>query len=244
MKPRRACIDGQLSVGTTLIVADELSHYLQRVLRLRSGDKVEVFNGDGFNYAAEIVTLERKSLTILLVDKSAGLPPSPLHITMVQALSRGERLDYSLQKATELGVNTIQLLESERVELRLDKPRLERRIRHWQQVIRSTCEQCGRSDLPQLLMPVSLSEYLGLATTSTRLLLNPTAKQGISQLDQPQSHIEIIVGPEGGFSTAEVEQMEIAGVCGVSLGPRVLRTETAGPAAIAVLQQIFGDLDA
>ncbi len=243
MKSRRAYIDGDLSVGSELKIEAELAHYLQRVLRMRSGQVVELFNGDGFNYLAEITTIGRKSLKINITERTPGLSPSPLEITLVQALSRGERLDYSLQKATELGVAAIDLVETERVELRLDPTRLSRRMRHWQQVIISACEQCGRSELPQLSAPVSLAQYLNSLNLKTSIFLDPEAEQGFSSLTRPQSPVDIIIGPEGGFSESEKQQMQAQGVIGLALGPRVLRTETAGPAAIAIVQQLFGDLD-
>ncbi len=243
MKSRRAYIDNELSVGSSLKIEAELAHYLQRVLRMRSGQLVELFNGDGFNYSAEILAIGRKSLDINIIERTIGLPSSLLEITLVQALSRGERLDYSLQKATELGVTAIDLVETDRIELRLDPARLSRRMRHWQQVIISACEQCGRSDLPQLSEPIRLTQYLDSPNSSTRLFLDPESGQGFSALTRPQTAIDLIIGPEGGFSETEKQQMQAQGATGLALGPRVLRTETAGPAAIAIVQQLFGDLN-
>ncbi len=244
MKSRRAYIDAQLSLGSEATATADLMHYLLRVLRLRSGDKVDLFNGDGFNYAAEISSVDKRSLGLKVLEQAPGIAPSPLQITLVQALSRGERLDYSLQKATELGVATIQLLLTERVELHLGSSRLERRMRHWRQVIIKACEQSGRSELPQLRAPISLNEYLNSVTGATRLVLNPGAKSGWSQLNLSGVEVDLITGAEGGFSDSELSQMHSLGVQGVSLGPRVLRTETAGPVAIAIVQQLYGDMRA
>ncbi|MBE9550367.1 MAG: 16S rRNA (uracil(1498)-N(3))-methyltransferase [Proteobacteria bacterium] len=243
MKSRRAYLEQLLYVGESVLLDGDKAHYLARVLRLRQGHSIELFNGDGYNYAGEIIACSKKTVELKINSQEPGLTASNIKIKLVQALSRGERLDYSLQKATELGVDSIQLLLSERVELHLDEKRLERRMRHWQQVIISACEQCGRSDVPRLSQPVELATYLATENISNGVVLDPEAEQGISGVNINPDSVDLLVGPEGGFSTVEMERLLAANVQAMRLGPRVLRTETAGPAAIAVLQQYYGDLN-
>lgn len=243
MKLRRVYLNQQLSASEIIQLEDDQAHYLARVLRLRAGHTVELFNGDGKNYSAVILSSSKKSLELKITQRATGIPSSTFNITLVQALTRGERLDYSLQKATELGVSAIQLLLTERVELRLDEKRLQRRMQHWQQVIISACEQCGRSDLPILSEPLLLADYLAFHPERERLVLDPQAKRGISGIELSSGNVDLLVGPEGGFTEAELLQFSTKGVQAMRIGPRTLRTETAGPAAIAIIQQYFGDLN-
>lgn len=243
MKIRRVYLSQQFSVSEVLQLEGDQAHYLARVLRLRAGHKVELFNGDGNNYSAEILSTSKKILTLKITHCSAGIPVSKIRINLVQALTRGERLDYSLQKATELGVNTIQLLLTERVELHLVEKRLQRRMQHWQKVIISACEQCGRNDLPTLNEPLLLTDYLTKKPEGERLVLDPQAQQGVSGIALSSGSVDLLIGPEGGFTAAELLQFASENVQAMRLGPRTLRAETAGPAAIAVIQQYYGDLN-
>lgn len=243
MKSRRAYLGQVLCVGENVLLDGDKAHYLARVLRLRQGHSIELFNGDGYNYAGEIIACSKKTVALKINSQEPGLTASRIKIKLVQALSRGERLDYSLQKATELGVDSIQLLLSERVELQLDEKRLGRRMRHWQQVIISACEQCGRSDIPGLSPPLELTGYLATISERDCVVLDPQAGQGISQINISGDSVDLLIGPEGGFSVSEIQRLSAAKVQSMRLGPRVLRTETAGPAAIAVIQQYYGDLN-
>ena len=151
-------------------------------------------------------------------------------------------MDYSIQKATELGVSTIQPLTSHRVEVRLDEKRLAKRMTHWQGVATSACEQSGRATIPEIRTPVSLSQWISASSDSSRVVLSPFAETGLSSLPISGDTIALLIGPEGGFSDDEINELKAADITPVSLGPRVLRTETAGPAAIAVLQAMAGDM--
>jgi len=219
-----------------------VSHYLTRVLRLSEGDSVSLFNGDGRDYSGEICEIQRQRLLVRINRNELKSNESPLKITLVQAISRGERMDYSLQKATELGVFCIQPVTSRRVEVRLDKKRQAKRLAHWQSVVVSACEQSGRAVVPEVKAPLSLSEWLAVSETVQRLVLDPVAETGMSSLPITGNAVSVLVGPEGGFTSKELDDVRVMGVMAVSLGPRVLRTETAGPAAIAVLQAGMGDL--
>ena len=223
-------------------LAGSVSHYLTRVLRLSEGDSVSLFNGDGRDYSGKICEIQRQHLLVRIHRSEVNGNESPLKITLVQAISRGERMDYSLQKATELGVFCIQPVTSRRVEVRLDKNRQAKRLAHWQGVVVSACEQSGRAVVPEVKAPFSLSQWLAVAETAQRLVLDPEAETGMSSLPITGNAVSVLVGPEGGFTSKELDDVRAMGVTAVSLGPRVLRTETAGPATIAVLQAGLGDL--
>ena len=218
------------------------SHYLTRVLRSSIGDSMTLFNGDGRDYSAEICELLRQNVMLNVIDSQVPETESPLKITLVQAISRGERMDYSLQKATELGVHRIQPVISQRVEVRLNEKRQLKRVAHWQAVVISACEQSGRALVPEVRMPVSLLEWASWKDESPRLVLDPMATQKMSSMVIEGESVSLLIGPEGGFSTSEMKTLEAQGVKAVTLGRRILRTESAGPAAIAILQATLGDL--
>ena len=242
MRQSRVYTSQQLLTVERIELTGAVSHYLTRVLRLSEGDSITLFNGDGRDYLAEICEIQRQRVLVRLVGSQHAGNESPLKITLVQAVSRGERMDYSLQKATELGVFCIQPVTSRRVEVRLPETKQAKRLTHWQGVVISACEQSGRAVVPEVKTPVSLSEWLACADESPRLILDPAAETPLSSYFVVGTEVSVLVGPEGGFAEEELEEAQAKGVTGVSLGPRVLRTETAGPAAIAVLQAIAGDL--
>jgi len=222
------------------LLHDGAAHKLSRVLRVAAGQSFILFNGDGSDYLAEVVRPGKHQLLARVHSRAAARSESSLRITLVQALSRGERMDQTLQKATELGVAAFQPVVSERVELRVQPDRLERRMDHWRSVIISSCEQCGRAVIPAIAEPVNLASWLHAAGHALRLVLDPESQVPLAGL-QPGSEVELLVGPEGGFSDNELSLARQHGVRPVSMGPRILRTETAGPAAIAILQSLAGD---
>lgn len=234
-----------LEPGHEIQLEEQASHYLGRVLRVTAGQGLVLFNGDGHEYAAEVLRPARAGMSLRVDSRLPGLPESPLSITVVQAVSRGERMDQTLQKCTELGVSAFQLLDTERVEVRLPGLKLDKRMAHWRGVIVSACEQSGRSRVPELAPPVSLDEWLQVDSDSLRLVLDGGAESSLAQLASDQESIaavQLAIGPEGGFSDAELMRMRSVALQVVSLGPRVLRTETAAPAAVSVLQALLGDL--
>jgi 16S rRNA (uracil1498-N3)-methyltransferase len=229
-----------LDPGHTVALDAASSHYLARVLRVVVGQPLVLFNGDGHDYAA---TVEKASKSGLIASISARLPAraeSPLRTTLVQSLARSERTDYALQKATELGLTVFQPVESARTEVRLKPEKLEARMLHWQKVMISACEQCGRASLPELRPPMDLAAWAEAESSDMRLVLAPGADQALAQLELPAA-VQILVGPEGGFDDQESELLKRRGVQSVSIGPRILRTETAGPAALAIVQAMAGD---
>jgi len=208
---------------------------------LSKGDSVVLFNGDGTDYSAEISEIQSQRVLLRVTDSRFAGNESPLKITLVQAVCRGERMDYVIQKATELGVFCIQPLISQRVEVRLDAARQSKRMAHWQGVASSACEQSGRALVPEVKAPLYLAEWMSGDDESVRLVLDPFVENKLSGISIRGDSISILVGPEGGFTEDEIKAFRAKGFVSVSLGPRVLRTETAGPAAIAVLQAKLGD---
>jgi len=231
-----------LSSADAVELAGSSAHYLTRVLRLSKGDSLVLFNGDGRDYLAEIAGLQAKTVLVSLLESTTVVKESPLKVTLAQAVCRGERMDYALQKATELGVYCIQPLLSHRVEVRLDKPRQAKRLKHWQRVVISACEQSGRAYVPEVKTPCQLSDWLSEADSSHRLVLDPCSQDRLVDISIAGESASVMIGPEGGFTDEEMQTARSGGVSPVSLGPRVLRTETAGPAAITVLQAKTGGL--
>jgi 16S rRNA (uracil1498-N3)-methyltransferase len=237
----RVYTPAELEPGSGATLEGQRAHYLGRVLRVAPGQRVVLFNGDGRDYVCEVSRTGKNSLELDVVSRLPAKAESPLGITVVQAVSRGERMDQTLQKCTELGAAGFQPVWSERVEVKLKGEKLEKRRQHWQSVVVSACEQSGRAVVPEVRPARTLDDYLSLDLDAVRLVLAPGAEGRLSGLE-PAAAIDLIVGPEGGFSDAELSLMAAAGARPVSLGPRILRTETAAPAAVAILQAIHGDL--
>jgi 16S rRNA (uracil1498-N3)-methyltransferase len=242
MRISRIYTDSPLEPDQQVSLKGQAGHYLFRVLKLRAGDPLVLFNGDGSDYAAELISNRRDRVELRVSARLPSLAESGLNIVLAQAIGKGDRMDYSLQKATELGVAAIRPMFTERTEVRLKGDRLQRRLAHWQRVVISACEQSGRAVVPELLPAQELTEWLDCKQDSGRLVLDPTSRQSLASFTFAGKQLELLVGPEGGFSELELKQLKVAGVVDASLGPRVLRTETAGPSAIAVLQALHGDL--
>jgi 16S rRNA (uracil1498-N3)-methyltransferase len=241
MRTIRLHTEQPLEVGEVVELETAPARHLIRVLRRRLDDPVVLFNGDGCEYPGRIISIQSKDRCSVELD-SVDEPDteSPLAIILIQAIARGERMDYAIQKAAELGVSVIQPVFSERCEVRLNEKRIATRMAHWRQVAISACEQCGRVQVPQMRPPVTL-DRLEL-DTAVKLYLDPQASLTPGQLERPDPlRLGLVIGPEGGLSETEVAALDRAGYSGLRLGPRVLRTETAGPAAIAALQARFGD---
>ncbi|SEH07799.1 16S rRNA (uracil(1498)-N(3))-methyltransferase [Candidatus Venteria ishoeyi] len=238
----RLYVDSTLQLGATLSLQDEAAHYLGRVLRLACDDEVILFNGSGGEYRTRIVAQTKKNLSLEILDFSALERESPLQITLVQGIGRSEHMDVVMQKATELGVQYIVPLKAQRSQ-RTDAKYLEKRQQHWQKIITSACEQCGRNRLPVLHPAQDLSHYLTAQSEQlgTKIVLSPTANITLSALPAQIQHIVLLIGPEGGFSDIEIAAIEAAGYTGVHLGKRILRTETAALSMLAVCQSRWGD---
>ncbi|MDB6164282.1 MAG: rRNA ((1498)-N(3))-methyltransferase, partial [Xanthomonadaceae bacterium] len=242
MRLTRVHVPTELAVGATLALPETAATHLLRVLRLQPNDRCVLFNGDGCDYAARIVTAGKRDATVEILSAHALTNESPLQITLLQSLARGEKMDWILQKATELGVQAFVPVNSERSEVRLGDDRVDKRLAHWRGVVIAACEQSGRAWVPTVVAPQSMSDALDALTTTVRCLLDPEATQAIAEFALPQSRCVLAVGPEGGWSPRDRMMLHAAGFIGLRLGPRILRTETAGIAAIAVLQSRHGDL--
>lgn len=216
------------------------STHVAKVLRMKAGERLIAFSGDGYDYSARILSLG-KQVTIRLETREKNCRESPLRITLAQGISRSDRMDYTIQKAVELGVHAIQPLSTQKSTVRLDASRAEKKLRHWQSVVVSACEQCGRSVIPAVSKPVSLTDWLATSGNTLRILLDPDADTSLPSI-QLNGACTLLVGPESGFSDEETDQLRSAGTRGVTLGPRILRTETAAAAAISILQSQHGDL--
>ena len=204
------------------------------------GDALVLFNGQGGEYAATITAVDRHSVNVKTGPYAERDTESPLSIHLGIALSRGERMDWIVQKSTELGVSTISPLFTEHAGVRLDAQRAGKKTRHWQQVAISACEQCGRNRLPTVAAPQALADWLDSTDAQSRLVLHPRGEPAAALSGTPAS-VALLVGPEGGLSDVEIARSAAAGFAALQLGPRVLRTETAPLAAIAVLQARWGD---
>jgi 16S rRNA (uracil1498-N3)-methyltransferase len=231
-----------LAENAAVTLGDEAYHHLVVVLRRIRGDAITLFNGRGGEYAATIETVGKRKLTVRLGALRDVDRESALHVTLAQAVSKGERMDYTIQKAVELGAGSIQPLLTDHVVVRLDAERWARKQEHWQGVAVAAAEQCGRTRVPRVAPAADLRDWLSTCPPEAlRLVLSPTAgAAGIKHgAGQP---VVLLVGPEGGLSEVELKLVDLAGFTGLALGPRVLRTETAGVVALAVLQSRWGDL--
>ncbi len=242
MGKTRIFIDQALSEGDAVVLPPDAAHHVSGVLRMRAGEALILFNGRGGEYAGEIVGVDKKSVRVAVGAKHQVDRESPLAITLVQAISRGERMDYTVQKAVELGVMRIVPLLSARVTVRLDAERERKRLDHWRQIIIGACAQSGRTRVPELMPVMPFSAWLHQQNDDLRLLLTPAAGSMFDPAGRSLQRIQLCVGPEGGFSEDEIRLAQTAGCLSMRLGPRILRTETAPVAALSILQHRFGDL--
>lgn len=238
---------GPIQVGIVLTLSQETSRHATQVLRLKVGDKIILFNGEGGEFSATL-TQTRKSACQVHIEEFFDVDrESSLCITLVQAICANEKMDWIIQKAVEQGVTAIQPLTTTRTLIRLSGERADKRQQHWQRVMLSACEQCGRNRIPQLLPLMALSHWLETQLSNQQqthaLLLAPDAQQRLTELTPPneETGICLLTGPEGGWTTEEQNAAQLAGFTSVRLGPRVLRTETAALTAIAAAQALWGD---
>jgi 16S rRNA (uracil1498-N3)-methyltransferase len=242
MRIPRVYLQQELASGATVTVSGQTAHHVTHVLRLRERAMLRVFNGDGNEYTATFTGKGRGEITLVIGDPVSTLPEPVLAIRLAQGIARHDRMDLILQKSVELGVSEIQPLWMQRSQSHLRGERLEKRIRHWQGVISSACEQCGRATLPTLKSPLTYPEWLaGNHDSVLGLVLQPDSRTVLADLAQPDGTITLLVGPEGGMNEEEKAHAEAAGFTGVRLGPRILRTETAALAALSGIQTLWGD---
>ena len=235
-----------LSPGTIVALPESVAHHAVRVLRLKAGNKLVLFDGSGGEYAAKLIAVEKGLATASLGKKNPQNRESSLQVTLVQALQSGDKMDMTVQKAVELGVSSIAPVICRYSTKKTDRERAQKRLLHWQRIAIAACEQCGRNKIPAILPIMPLTEWLQTVNEKKicRLMLNP--QEGISFFEaspfSPISPVELLVGSEGGLSPEEISMAKDAGFISISLGSRILRTETAGLAALAIIQYLWGDL--
>jgi 16S rRNA (uracil1498-N3)-methyltransferase len=243
MRLNRIFCDGPLASGAELALPAAGAYHVARVLRMREGAPLSVFDGSGQEFRAEIARVRGDEVAIKLGEPLSGTTESPLKITLIQGVSRSERMDWTLQKATELGVAAIAPVLTARSVVRLDEQQAQKKQTHWRGIVIASCEQCGRSKIPSVAAPVSLKDYFATAQkTGLRLVLSPSAPGSLAGLTSLPNKVELLIGPEGGLDDEELQAAQKAGFTAVRLGPRVLRTETAAVVALTVLQALWGDL--
>lgn len=245
MRISRLFLEGDYQNNQTLSLPKEQAHYVLNVLRLKNDSTLEAFNGKGLLATGKLLVTSRRSADFCIEKVEQANNESPLNTVLVQGISRGDRMDYSIQKAVELGVTHIQPIFTERCEVKLKGDKLEKRRQQWQTIAINACEQSGRTVLPDILPIQTFEQWLdSLQQNAFGLVLNPYAKQTLKTVDQPNidTNIHLLIGPEGGLSDSEVEKAKQHGLIDIQLGPRVLRTETAGPAILSILQTLWGDL--
>ncbi|HJT96705.1 MAG TPA: 16S rRNA (uracil(1498)-N(3))-methyltransferase [Rhodanobacteraceae bacterium] len=244
MRIPRIYVPQTLRPGREVELPIQAGEHLARVLRLERGHPLRLFDGSGDEYEAELASLAKRSVTARVLESAAADDrESPLRITLAQGIARGEKMDWILQKATELGVARIVPVVTDRTEVKLDAERAERRVAHWEAVVASACEQCGRRRLPAVTEPVKLSDWAASLgdDAGLRLALDPAGDRAPRDLPRT-TRVTLSVGPEGGLSDHDLATLHAAGFGGLRLGPRILRTETAGIAALAAMQALLGDL--
>lgn len=230
----------ELSPGTEIELPERAARHCV-VLRLRPGDDLVVFNGDGGEFSAKLAHVSREDIRARLISKEAVERESPLAITLAQCLSSSDRMDVTLQKSTELGVSRIVPIASRRSVVRLSNKRADKRLAHWRNVLVAACEQCGRNRVPEIDVITDLADFLRApGGEGARLLLAPDANRDLKTLE-PSRAVTLLVGPEGGLAPEERRHAETRGFIPIRFGPRVLRTETAPLAAIAAMQTLWGD---
>lgn len=242
MRNPRIFTNARLEQGQTVFLDDSAAHHVGKVLRMQPGQPLVLFNGDGANYPAELSDVGKKHISARILSKEESACEPRLKIVLGQVISKGDRMDYAVQKSTELGVDTIVPLTSERCDVRLKGDREDKRIRHWQQVAISAAEQCGRATVPTIATLTSLPDWFTLSQTcDLRLVLHHRTEHPLASITTPARGIALMVGPEGGLTETEIAAARDSGFLPAAMGPRVLRTETAPVAAITLCQWLWGD---
>ncbi len=244
MRLTRVFVSSGLREGALVELPAETASHVAKVLRARAGDALVLFGGDGCEYTGEIQSVRGARVQVALGAARAVDRESPLDVTLLQCVPRGDRMDFIVQKATELGVRRIVPLLCQRSVVRLGEGQAESKAAHWRAVAVSACEQCGRNRLPAIEAPQQLTAYLGAAPAgpALRIVLEPDSAPDRQPVPAAGSAVEVAIGPEGGFSPEELDAFRVAGFQAAGLGPRILRTETAAIAALAWLQSRYGDL--
>lgn len=242
MRKNRLYINDSLETGLSIDLDKQRSHYLLNVLRLKEQDSVIVFNGTGNQAQAQITNTGKQRVALEIVRDTERQTQSQLYLHLIQGLSRGDRMDFTVQKAVELGISEITPIYTEHSNIKLDAKRTERKVTHWQKVAISACEQCGQNYLPKINYPTRLGDILTSDNaTLTRVVMDVHAAETINSITLHDQAVTFLAGPEGGLSDSEIQLLNSRGYTSIKLGPRVLRTETAAIALISAAQTLWGD---
>jgi len=235
--------DSPLALHADIQLSESAAAHATRALRLNVGDNAIVFNGDGFDYECTLTSIKKNAVTATVTEARKISNESPLNITLLQGISSGDRMDFTIQKAVELGVNHIQPINTQRSVVKLTHDRAEKRVEHWRNIAISACEQSGRAFVPKVLAPIALDKWLSQNPHSgnARILLNPVGAKRLAEMTKPTTGIQLLIGAEGGLSPAEIALAASQGFQSIVLGPRILRTETAALTAISAMQALWGD---
>lgn len=231
-----------LTAHSEIALSEDAANHVGRVLRMQPGQAIQLFDGSNQVFEASITQVDKKSVRVSLNQGVLADNESPLNLHLGQVISRGEKMEFTIQKSIELGVNTITPLFSERCGVKLDGERLEKKLQQWQKIAIAACEQCGRNRIPEIRPAMQLEAWCNEQDDSLKLNLHPRASHSINTLPLPVSHVRLLIGPEGGLSAEEIAMTSSYGFTDILLGPRVLRTETTALTAITALQVRFGDL--
>lgn len=242
MRIPRIYLDQLLTENKNCLLSDDAAHHVSKVLRMKAGQPLSLFNGRGGWFDAMITRIDKRSVEVATGAHHPDESESPLEITLVQGVSRGERMDYTLQKAVELGVKKIAPVLCEYTNVKLDEDKKQKRHEHWRKIIINACEQCGRNRIPHLAVVTDLEDWLEADRNGLKLILHPGTSVRLSELPDTTMNLTLLAGPEGGFSEHEVANALKQGYQTLTLGPRILRTETAALAAITACQVLWGDL--
>lgn len=243
MRKIRFFSDKKLALGAEVKLSETAMNHAVRALRMVEGDKADLFNGDGHDYEATLIRVKKNEVIAKVIGSTMVENEPPLEITLLQGISSGDRMDFTIQKAVELGVKKIQPITTERSVVKLNKARTEKRVLHWQHVVYAACEQSGRAYVPTVCQPQTLNQWLAdnPKQDTCRLLLNPVGATRFADLAEPTTAIQLLIGSEGGLTPSEIESANAHGFQSVLLGPRVLRTETAALAVISAIHALWGD---
>jgi len=242
MRCHRVYVDSPINCEQLLQLPEPQSHHLGKVLRVQAGQFIQIFNGAGGHYLAEIMTVQKRQVSVIPREYIADDHAAPLGITLAQGISRGRHMDYTIQKAVELGITRVIPLITEFSNVSLSDQRRENKISHWSSIIIGACEQSVRNTIPELTAPILFDEWISNVPERPGLILHPEATSSLSTITPPVAGLTLISGPEGGFSEREVTMAASSGCIAVKLGPRILRTETAAVAAICACQTLWGDM--
>ena len=241
MRQIRLYTPQQLEAGSVIELDTIAAHHLGKVLRASAGDPVTLFNGEGLDWVCSVDRIEKKSLWISVLKAQDAIAEAPIETHLGLCLSKGDRFDWAIQKATELGISEITPLFSERVDIKIPADRQEKRLAHWRQIIISACEQCGRARVPTIHPPKHLAAWVASAESALKWVLDHQTSTAWPEA-APNS-IDLLIGPEGGLTEQEIALAATAGFQGLRLGPRVLRTETAPTVALGIIGSRWGDVN-